>query len=304
MRRCQRDDSVAREPQSVHPRGHPISHSVNRGESRSKLRLSGEGVDPSGDVARERRKESTSFACMPSGMLSGRLPFAKSARDRAAHFSGGSFSFGFAALGVAHSSFRSSGSHIFSARRFRFTPRVGEVFVIVRVVVAGLASRTVAVGQDKEPRAKMRRPDALRAENVPLRIEPASGKVVDDDAQPFFAKAPDVLEEDPLDAVAKLVDDSENVSPKPASVPDAEELAALREGLAGEAGSDEMNAATPSSTVEGGDVVPDRSRIQGRVFHPGHESGRSVGFPLDVTHNAMPGLGELDPKLEAASPGT
>lgn len=64
-----------------------------------------------------------------------------------------------------------------------------------------------------------------------------------------------------------------------------------------------MNAATPWPAIEGFEVVPDRCRLQGLVFHPGHESGRSMGFPLDVTYSAISGLGEANPEVETAITG-
>jgi hypothetical protein len=70
--------------------------------------------------------------------------------------------------------------------------------------------------------------------------------------------------------------------------------------LAGEAGSDEIHAATPRAAVEGGEVVPDRSLIQGLVFHPGHEDGRCVGIPFNVSHGAAGDSGESEGEFESA----
>ena len=64
-----------------------------------------------------------------------------------------------------------------------------------------------------------------------------------------------------------------------------------------------MNEATPWAAIKGGNVVPDRSRIQGRIFHPCHESSRSVGFPLDVTNSAVSGIGDVQSELKSAPPG-
>ena len=63
------------------------------------------------------------------------------------------------------------------------------------------------------------------------------------------------------------------------------------EGLAGVAGRDEKRTESLHDLAEawladGGNVVPDRSLIQGRVRHPRHESGRRVGFPLNVSHGS------------------
>lgn len=58
-----------------------------------------------------------------------------------------------------------------------------------------------------------------------------------------------------------------------------------------------MNDSTPRLAVEGGNVVPDRSRLQGLVLHPRHEEGRCEGFPLNMTNNAegvSEGEGEPD----------
>lgn len=75
------------------------------------------------------------------------------------------------------------------------------------------------------------------------------------------------------------------------------------EGLTGIAGSEDMNAATPWAAIEGFKVTPDRCLIQGRVRHPCHESGRSMGFALDVTHSAISGLGDGETKVETAVTG-
>lgn len=64
-----------------------------------------------------------------------------------------------------------------------------------------------------------------------------------------------------------------------------------------------MNAAAPRSAVEGSQIVPYRRWSQGLVVHPRHESGRRVGFPLDVTHSAIGGLGDVQAKVEAAVAG-
>lgn len=80
-------------------------------------------------------------------------------------------------------------------------------------------------------------------------------------------------------------------------------LAGKAERLARIAGSEDMNSVAPRSAVEGAQVVPDRRWLQRLVFHPGHESGRSVGLPLDETHSAISGLGDREAKLEPAIAG-
>ncbi len=64
-----------------------------------------------------------------------------------------------------------------------------------------------------------------------------------------------------------------------------------------------MNAVAPRSAVKGLEIVPHRRRSQGLVFHPGHESGRCMSFPLDVTDSAISGLGDVDAEVEASIAG-
>tara|TARA_R110002012_G_scaffold16958_6_gene64464 strand:+ start:3508 stop:3774 length:267 start_codon:yes stop_codon:yes gene_type:complete len=80
----------------------------------------------------------------------------------------------------------------------------------------------------------------------------------------------------------------------------ATSLPGVAERLAGIAGSDEMNLSAPRSAVEGSQIVPYRRRSQGLVFHPRHERGRGVGFPLDVTNSSILGDGDFDTELEPA----
>jgi hypothetical protein len=56
--------------------------------------------------------------------------------------------------------------------------------------------------------------------------------------------------------------------------------------LAREPRTEQIHDSTPASAVEGGKVVPDRSAIHGRRFHPGHERGRRCAVPLNVTYNS------------------
>lgn len=106
----------------------------------------------------------------------------------------------------------------------------------------------------------------------------------------------DVLEE--REPRPDLDDDPPDVRPQVPRIGRAEALASGAEWLARVARSDDIHAAAPLSASEGLEIVPDRSAIQGLVFHPCHESGRCVGFPLDVTHSAISGLGDVDAKLE------
>lgn len=111
----------------------------------------------------------------------------------------------------------------------------------------------------------------------------------------------DILGKD--DARGNLTDDPLDLRPKVPRVVTAAPLSSEAERLAGITGSEDMNAAAPWATIKGYEVAPDRSLCQGRVSHPRHESGRSMGFPLDMTHSAISGLGDVDTKVEAAIAG-
>ncbi len=111
----------------------------------------------------------------------------------------------------------------------------------------------------------------------------------------------DVFEEAPFGI--ELADDSPDVGPKVAGIVLAPAPAGKAEGLAGISGSEDMNLSTPRRAVEGGNVIPDRSLIQGLVFHPCHESGRREGFPLDVTNSSIALFCDVEAELEAADAG-
>lgn len=112
----------------------------------------------------------------------------------------------------------------------------------------------------------------------------------------------DVLEECPLGP--GVGQDAAEMGPHPAGVIDAAPPAGVAFALARVAARDEIHDSTPRSAVEGGNVVPDRSRIQGLIRHPRHEGSRSMGFPFDVTHSPVSGQGDVEPQFEAPSPGT
>ncbi len=111
----------------------------------------------------------------------------------------------------------------------------------------------------------------------------------------------DIFAEDPLRL--DLSDDPRNVRPEVAGIRCPSPFAGLAEGLAWIAGRDEMNAAAPRAAVEGSKVVPDKRLSQGLVFHPGHESGRRMAFPLDESHSSVAGLGDVETEVETSVSG-
>ena len=111
----------------------------------------------------------------------------------------------------------------------------------------------------------------------------------------------DILEEDK--GWFALADDAGDVRPEVAWIPGTEALACNRERLARIARSDDIHRAAPRAAVEGSNVVPDRRAIQGRVFHPRHESGCGEGFPFDMAHSSISGDGDREPEIEPACAG-
>lgn len=163
------------------------------------------------------------------------------------------------------------------------------------------ASFAVAVGQDEEPPSPLGRSDISRREQIPLRIEPEVGQVSEDVSESPSNESWNVLQED--EARSRIANDPGDGRPYPPIVFEPSASAGVGPGLAGEPRSDEIHRSTPRSAVEGLEVVPDRSRIQGLVLHPRHEDGRGEGFPLDVAHSPCGGLGEPDAELEPSDPG-
>ena len=111
----------------------------------------------------------------------------------------------------------------------------------------------------------------------------------------------DIFEED--EGRLDLADDAGDMRPEVAWVVCTPALARDGERLARIARSNDVHRAAPRAAVEGGNIVPDNSLIQGRVFHPRHESGCGVGFPFDMAHSTISGDGDGEPKVETACAG-
>jgi hypothetical protein len=111
----------------------------------------------------------------------------------------------------------------------------------------------------------------------------------------------DILEED--EGRLDFADDAGDMRPEVAWILGTEPSARDRERLARIARSDDVHRAAPWAAVEGSNVVPDNSLIQGRVFHPRHESGCGEGFPFDMAHSTISGDGDGKPEIEPARTG-
>lgn len=111
----------------------------------------------------------------------------------------------------------------------------------------------------------------------------------------------DILEED--EGRFDFADDAGDMRPEVARVVRAPTLARDGERLARIARSDDVHRAAPWAAVETGNIVPDRRVIQGRVFHPRHESGCGEGFPFDMAHSLISGQGDGEPEINATGTG-
>jgi hypothetical protein len=159
----------------------------------------------------------------------------------------------------------------------------------------------VAVGENEEPLAPVGRADLRRREEARRKPVAHADQVSGDFGKSEAEMMGDVLEED--EGRFAFADDARDMRPEVARVRSAEPPPCDRKWLARIARTEDVHRAAPRAAVEGGNVVPDRRAIQGRVFHPRHEHGRGVGFPLDVTQSAISGKGEQDAEVEPAGAG-
>jgi hypothetical protein len=112
-----------------------------------------------------------------------------------------------------------------------------------------------------------------------------------------------ILEEDEgrLDFNADAFD----VRPEPSLIGNSASSSGLAPRLAWESGSDDIHLAAPCSAIERFEIVPYRSRIQGRFRHPRHEYGRGESIAFNVTHGSIAGSqGALESEVESSDPRT
>ena len=157
---------------------------------------------------------------------------------------------------------------------------------------------SLADGKDEEPLALVGRADFRRREEACRKAVAHADQSCGDFGEAEAEMMGDILEED--EGRFDLADDAGDMGPEVARVVRAPALARDRERLARIARSDDIHRAAPRAAVEGGNVVPDNSLIQGRIFHPRHESGCGVGFPFDMAHSTISGDGDGEPEIEPA----
>jgi hypothetical protein len=149
---------------------------------------------------------------------------------------------------------------------------------------------TLADGEDKEPFALVGRTDFRRRKEACRKAVAHADQSAGD-----FGESEAEMMGDILDAC--------DMGPKVAWVFSAEALARDRKRLTWISCADDIHRAAPRSAVESSNVVPYNRLIQGRVFHPRHESGCGEGFPFDIAHSTISGDGDGEPEVETACAG-
>jgi len=159
----------------------------------------------------------------------------------------------------------------------------------------------LADGKDEQPFALVGRADFRRREEACRKAVAHADQSAGDFGESEPQMMGDILEKD--EGRLDLTDDAGDMGPEVARILAAEPSARHAEWLARIASSDDIHRASPRSAVEGSNVVPDNSLIQGRVFHPRHESGCGEGFPFDMAHSTISGDGDGKPEVKPASAG-
>ena len=156
----------------------------------------------------------------------------------------------------------------------------------------------LADGEDEEPLALVGRADFRRREEACRKAVAHADQSLGDFGEAEAEMMGDIFEED--EGRFDFADDAGDMRPEVARVVRTPALARDGERLARIARSDDVHRAAPRAAVEGGNVVPDRRMIQGRVFHPRHERGCGEGFPFDMAHSTISVDGDGEPEVEPA----
>jgi hypothetical protein len=159
----------------------------------------------------------------------------------------------------------------------------------------------LADGEDEQPLAVVGRADFRRREEACRNLVAHADQSCGDFGEAEAEMMGDILEED--EGRFDFADDAGDMWPEMARVIRAPAFARDGERLARIARSDDVHRAAPKAAVEGSNVVPDNSLIQGRIFHPRHESGCGEGFPFDMAHSTISGDGDSKPEIEPARAG-
>jgi hypothetical protein len=159
----------------------------------------------------------------------------------------------------------------------------------------------LADGKDEQPLAFVRRTDFRRRKEACRKFVAHADQSAGDFGEAEAEMMGDILEEH--EGRLAFTDDARDMRPEVARVLGAEPFARDRKWLARVPGREDIHHAAPRSAVEGSNVVPDNRLIQGRVFHPRHESGCGVGLPFDIAQSSISRDGDGEPEVEPACTG-
>ena len=159
----------------------------------------------------------------------------------------------------------------------------------------------LADGEDEQPLTLVGRADFRRREEACRKLVAHADQSAGDFGEAEADMMGDILKEH--EGRLDLGDDAGDMRPEVARVVGTPALARDGERLARIARSDDVHSAAPRAAVEAGNIVPDRRAIQGRVFHPRHESGCGIGFPFDMAHSTISRDGDGEPEVESARAG-
>jgi hypothetical protein len=160
---------------------------------------------------------------------------------------------------------------------------------------------SLADGEDEQPLPLVGRADFRRREEACRKAVAHDDQSAGDFGEAEAEMMGDILEED--EGRLDLADDAGDMRPEVARVVGTPALARHGKRLARIARSDDVHRAAPWAAVEGSNIVPDKSLIQGRIFHPRHESGCGEGFPFNMAHSTISGQGDGEPEVKPACAG-
>lgn len=126
-------------------------------------------------------------------------------------------------------------------------------------------------------------------------------EVSEDFAESDIDVLSDVLKE--AESRSDLSDDPGDVGPEVAGVIDAALSTGDGKRLAWVAPNDAIHRSTPRLAVEGFDIAPHRSRIQGFCLEARYHKRGGVSFSLNVTDGASCASCQLDAEIKSPVPG-
>ena len=189
-----------------------------------------------------------------------------------------------------------------------------QVFVCVDTPASGVGQKGASVGspiegvsrreQAKDPLPPMRRASVACGTEHRVRhpVTHSRQRLSESSQSPKSNEVWDILDED--QGRAGLADDAGEVPDEVAGVVTSTASSRDAVGLTRDAGSDEIQAATPREAVEGGKVRPDRRLSHDTRFHRPDQVGDGENFPLDVQDDARVVAGEGDSEGDAVVSGT